>query len=124
MNEMLEHMRIDEIIEFLDDLEEVLTLRPAPGDGSPEISWGDTFFYYTPDGEVPKASPPPGPLALPAACRIEIALICRTVLALFSGNTLDCAKEPLVATGMRASAPGFSPVVKARAGGRSRPSVL
>jgi hypothetical protein len=58
MNETLEHMSIDEIIEFLNDLDGVLTLRPAPGDGSPEISWGDTFFYYAPDGEVPKTTQP------------------------------------------------------------------
>jgi hypothetical protein len=35
----------------------VLALRPTPGDGSPEISWGDTFFYYAPDGAVPKTQP-------------------------------------------------------------------
>lgn len=51
-------MSIDEIIEFLAGLDGVLTLRPAPGDGSPEISWGDAFFYYAPDGEVPKATQP------------------------------------------------------------------
>jgi len=51
-------MSIDEIIEFLAGLDGVLTLRPAPGDGSPEISWGDTFFYYAPDGEVPKTTQP------------------------------------------------------------------
>jgi hypothetical protein len=37
-------MSIDEIIRFVDGLGGVLILRPAPGDGSPEISWGDTFF--------------------------------------------------------------------------------
>jgi len=51
-------MSIDEIIKFLDGLGGVLTLRPVPGDGSPEISWGDTFFYYAPDGVVPKATQP------------------------------------------------------------------
>ncbi|MEU4537391.1 DUF6194 family protein [Streptosporangium sp. NPDC023825] len=51
-------MSIDEIIEFLAGLDGILILRPAPGDGSPEISWGDTFFYYAPDGEVPKATQP------------------------------------------------------------------
>jgi hypothetical protein len=48
---------IDEIIEFVDALGGVLILRPAPGDGSPEISWGDVFFYYAPDGVVPRAQP-------------------------------------------------------------------
>lgn len=58
MNETLEHMSIDEIIEFLGGFEGVLTLKPLPGDGSPEISWGDTFFYYAPDGVVPKTTQP------------------------------------------------------------------
>ncbi|MEU4340126.1 DUF6194 family protein [Nocardia sp. NPDC023852] len=51
-------MTIDEIIRFVSNLEGVLTLRPGPGDGSPEISWGDTFFYYSPSGVVPKATQP------------------------------------------------------------------
>lgn len=50
-------MNIGEIIEFVAGFEGVLTLKPAPGDGSPEISWGDTFFYYAPDGVVPKTQP-------------------------------------------------------------------
>lgn len=58
MNETLEHMGIDEITEFLACFEGVLTLKPAPGDGSPEISWGDTFFYYAPDGVAPKTGQP------------------------------------------------------------------
>ena len=35
----------------------VLTLRPGPGDGSPEVSWGDVFFYVAPDGKVPSGQP-------------------------------------------------------------------
>ncbi|MFE0190924.1 DUF6194 family protein [Streptomyces sp. NPDC058989] len=49
---------MDEIISFVDGLDGVLTIRPAPGDGSPEISWGDTFFHYAPDGVVPAAAQP------------------------------------------------------------------
>lgn len=49
---------MDEIISFVEALDGVLTLRPAPGDGSPEISWGDTFFYYAPDGVVPTTTQP------------------------------------------------------------------
>ena len=37
-------MRIEEIVEAVEALGGVLTLRPQPGDGSPEISWGDLFF--------------------------------------------------------------------------------
>lgn len=51
-------MTIDEIIDYVTDLEGVLALRPGPGDGSPEISWGDTFFYYSPEGVVPTATQP------------------------------------------------------------------
>ncbi|WP_432416378.1 DUF6194 family protein [Geodermatophilus obscurus] len=35
----------------------VLTLRPQPGDGSPEIAWDDAFLYYAPDGVVPRTQP-------------------------------------------------------------------
>lgn len=79
-------MSVDEITEFLGGLDGVLALRPRPGDGSPEISWGDTFFYYAPDGVVPKAGQPfativtkdyPGDeasrLSRPGAFRLNIA---------------------------------------------------
>lgn len=49
---------MDEIISFMDGLDGVLTVRPAPGDGSPEISWGDTFFSYAPDGVAPATAQP------------------------------------------------------------------
>jgi hypothetical protein len=51
-------MTAEEIIGFVAGLDGVLTLRPAPGDGSPEIAWGDTFFYYSPDGVVPTTVQP------------------------------------------------------------------
>ena len=51
-------MTMDEIISFVEGLGGVLTLRPVPGDGSPEISWGDVFFYYAPDGVVPTRTQP------------------------------------------------------------------
>ncbi|WP_439956282.1 DUF6194 family protein [Nocardia mikamii] len=41
-------MEINEIIEFIEKLGGVLTLTPRPGDDTPDISWGDTFFYYAP----------------------------------------------------------------------------
>jgi len=58
MKEILEGMTIEEIMGFVGDLDGILTLRPGPGDGSPEISWGDTFFYYAPDGRVPQTTQP------------------------------------------------------------------
>ncbi|MFI1147478.1 DUF6194 family protein [Streptomyces sp. NPDC020817] len=51
-------MTIDDIVGFVGGLEGVLAVRPAPGDGSPEISWGDTFFYHAPDGTVPATGQP------------------------------------------------------------------
>ncbi len=50
-------MSIDDIIEYVTALGGVLTLRPQRGDGTPEISWGDVFFYYAPDGQLPKTQP-------------------------------------------------------------------
>ena len=50
-------MTIDEITEYVEGLGGVLTLAPQPGDGSPEISWGDLFFYYSPTGIVPTTQP-------------------------------------------------------------------
>ena len=50
-------MTIDEITEYIEGLGGVLTFAPRPGDGSPEISWGDLFFYYAPTGVVPHTQP-------------------------------------------------------------------
>ncbi|MFJ1754936.1 DUF6194 family protein [Kitasatospora sp. NPDC088134] len=50
-------MTIDEIIDFVAGLDGVLTVRPAPGDGTPEIAWGDVFFSYAPDGAPTAAQP-------------------------------------------------------------------
>jgi Family of unknown function (DUF6194) len=51
-------LTMEEIIAFVDKFEGVLTQRAQEGDGSPEIAWGDTFFYYAPDAVVPGASQP------------------------------------------------------------------
>ncbi len=78
-------MTIDEITEFIEALGGVLTLRPGPGDGSPEIAWGDRFFYYAPDGVDPPGQPfativtkdyPGDPVAgldRPGAFRVNVA---------------------------------------------------
>lgn len=50
-------MDIEEITELVSSWDGVLTLQPRPGDGSPEISWGDVFFYVAPDGAVPSGQP-------------------------------------------------------------------
>ncbi|WP_029893135.1 DUF6194 family protein [Nocardia brasiliensis] len=51
-------MTIDEIIDLLTGLDGILVLAPGPGDGTPEIAWGDKFFYYSPDGVVPTNTQP------------------------------------------------------------------
>lgn len=50
-------MTIDEITEYVESLGGVLTQRPGPGDSIPEIAWGDSFFYYAPDGTIPHEQP-------------------------------------------------------------------
>ncbi|MEU0132528.1 DUF6194 family protein [Streptomyces sp. NPDC006296] len=52
-------MTIDEIIDFMRGLDGVLIVAPTDGDGSPEISWGDTFFFHSPDGTAPGATTQP-----------------------------------------------------------------
>jgi len=51
-------MSIEEIRSLVAALEGVLVLEPGPGDGTPEIAWGDLFFYYAPDGRVPEREQP------------------------------------------------------------------
>lgn len=45
-------MTIDDILELVNSFEGTLIVAPAPGDGSPEVAWGDMFVYYAPDGAV------------------------------------------------------------------------
>lgn len=54
---MLEPMKIQDITDYLSAMDGILVLKPQPGDGTPEIAWGDLFFYYAPDGVVPKSQP-------------------------------------------------------------------
>jgi hypothetical protein len=79
-------MTIDDIIDQVAALDGVLVLRPEPGDGSPQISWGDVFLYYAPTGEVPPTQPfativtkdyadePASGLDRPGAFRLNIAV--------------------------------------------------
>ncbi|MFF5031827.1 DUF6194 family protein [Nocardia salmonicida] len=50
-------MTIEEIIEYVTGLGGVLAMQPTEGSEAPEIAWGDTFFYYAPDGVVPAGQP-------------------------------------------------------------------
>ncbi|MEL7976441.1 DUF6194 family protein [Isoptericola sp. F-RaC21] len=51
---------MDRIIEAVRSFDGVLVLEPRPGDGAPEIAWGDAFFYDAPDGVVPTTVQPYG----------------------------------------------------------------
>lgn len=76
---------MDDIIEHARTLDAVLVLQPQPGDASPEISWGDAFIYYAPDGVISEPQPfativtkdypdePPSGLDQPGSFRLNIA---------------------------------------------------
>jgi hypothetical protein len=51
-------MTEDEVIGYVAGLADVVVWTAAPGDGSPEIAWGDSFFYYSPDGTIPRTTQP------------------------------------------------------------------
>lgn len=47
-------MTMEQIIEAVREFDGVLVVTPGPGDGLPELSWGDAFIYYAPDGQMPR----------------------------------------------------------------------
>lgn len=51
-------MTMEQILDTLRGFDGVLELAPGPGSDSPEIAWGDHFFYYSPDGQVPLREQP------------------------------------------------------------------
>src|SRR5690625_2464944 len=50
-------MDLDQMVAVLSRYDDVLVLRPTGGDDFPEIAWGDAFFYFSPDGQVPPGQP-------------------------------------------------------------------
>ncbi len=46
-------MILEQILAEVRTYDGVLVLAPSTGTDHPEISWGDYFFYYAPDGDVP-----------------------------------------------------------------------
>jgi hypothetical protein len=58
---MSTHLSIDQIIGAVRDLKGSLVVAPAVGDPDfPELAWGDAYFYYAPDGEMPRTVQPYG----------------------------------------------------------------
>lgn len=51
-------MTLDQILTEIRSCAGVLELAPQVGSEHPEISWGDFFFYYCPEGELPSNRQP------------------------------------------------------------------
>lgn len=51
-------MTMGQILAEVRTYEGLLELAPLPGSAHPELSWGDFFFYYAPDGLVPRNRQP------------------------------------------------------------------
>jgi hypothetical protein len=51
-------MTIDTILDAVRTFPGVLVFSPGPGDGTPEIAWGDHFVYHAPDGRMPHHEQP------------------------------------------------------------------
>ena len=49
---------MEQILSELRTYDGILELAPTAGSEHPEISWGDHFFYYAPDGQVPRNRQP------------------------------------------------------------------
>jgi hypothetical protein len=45
----------DEIIQFVTGLPGVTTVTAGEANGAPESAWGDSFFFYDPDGDTDPA---------------------------------------------------------------------
>lgn len=51
-------MSMDQVLETIRCLDGALELAPTVGSTFHEISWGDHFFYYAPDGRLPHRDQP------------------------------------------------------------------
>ncbi|WP_192933102.1 DUF6194 family protein [Epidermidibacterium keratini] len=49
---------MDRLIETIRQFDGVLELAPEEGSAFPPIAWGDRFYYYAPDGQVPQREQP------------------------------------------------------------------
>lgn len=54
-------MSIEQIIAAVQGFHGSLVVAPEPGDTTvPEEAWGDAYFYYAPDGQMPRTVQPYG----------------------------------------------------------------
>lgn len=51
-------MSMDRLLDVIRTFDGLLELAPRAGSEHPEISWGDHFFYYAPDGRLPRHEQP------------------------------------------------------------------
>ena len=51
-------MSMVQIIDLVRGFDGSLVVQPGPESGSPPIAWGDTFFYFAPDGRMPQHTQP------------------------------------------------------------------
>ncbi|MFD3915151.1 DUF6194 family protein [Streptomyces sp. NPDC058603] len=51
---------MEQIIAAVRSFDGALVFSPEPGGDFPELVWGDAFFYYAPDGQMPRNVQPYG----------------------------------------------------------------
>ncbi|WP_135451793.1 DUF6194 family protein [Mycobacterium sp. DL99] len=51
-------MSMDELLEMIRRFDGVFELAPTAGSPFPQIAWGDHFFYFAPNGQVPQREQP------------------------------------------------------------------
>ncbi|MEW2461972.1 MULTISPECIES: DUF6194 family protein [Microbacterium] len=49
-----------QIIEAVRSFDGALAMTPQPGSEFPELSWGDAYFFFAPDGRMPERTQPFG----------------------------------------------------------------
>ncbi len=49
---------MDQLLQTIRSFDGLLEFAPTEGDEFPPTAWGDHFFYYAPDGQVPKRQQP------------------------------------------------------------------
>jgi len=105
-------MTLDEVIAYVAGLPGTVVQTAGPGDGSPEIAWGDSFFYWSPDGSVPRTQPfativtkdypgePSSRLDRPGAFRVNVAAgkeaVARIAHDAAAGETSDDADDDVL----------------------------
>ena len=98
-----------EIVRFVATLPGAISLTASADDGSPESAWGDTFFFYDPDGDTPDNQRFPfativasnyegfdeaSELDRPGIFRVNVAVGRGSFETLFARSSRDAAEHP------------------------------